>query len=185
DPLCGECDPHYDTGADIKNRARPAELRGEPRLPHKTLQGGLTFDRLDNRRTLLEQLDGQLRQADQYDRTRDRAFDVLTSAKLRSAFDLEREDPQLRDRYARSLFGSGVRVARRLGEGGGRFVNVFWANYAPRFGSADYGWDTHEVNFPTLRDCYLPRLDSTISALLEDLAGRGLLDETLVLIHSD
>src|SRR5205823_2687811 len=127
----------------------------------------------------------QMRRGEQFERTRDRAFDVLTSAKLRAAFDLERENPRLRDRYGRSLFGSSVLVARKLVESGVRFVNVFWDNYAPRFGVADYGWDTHEVNFRTLRDCYLPWLDRTVSALLDDLNERGLLDSTLVLIHSD
>jgi hypothetical protein len=191
DPLCADCTAFYDPGVDLKNRGRPPELRGEPRLPHKVLQEGLTLDRLHSREDLLQQLEQKLRDAEKqlvlnrYDRTRERAFDVLSSARLRQAFDLERETPRLRDRYGRSLFGQSVLVARKLVESGVRFVNVFWDNYAPRFGVADYGWDTHELNFITLRDCFLPRLDRTLSALLDDLDQRGLLDQTLVLVHSD
>src|SRR5262249_14278983 len=57
--------------------------------------------------------------------------------------------------------------------------------YGQRFNLADYGWDTHEHNFVTLRDHFLPWLDRTYTALLEDLDGRGLLDETLVVVLSD
>ncbi len=189
DPLCAECEPSYDRGAHIQDRGKPAPLRGEPRLPSSRLEGGLTLDRLDRRRTLLGQLEDRAREMDRrgdaHGRARGLAFDVLTSARLRSCFDLEREPAPLRERYGRTLFGSSVLVARKLVEAGVRFVNVFWDNYAPRFQSKDYGWDTHEVNFITLRERYLPWLDHTYSALMEDLEARGLLDEVLVVTVSD
>lgn len=116
---------------------------------------------------------------------RERAFSVLTSQRLRAAFDLDRESPQLRERYGGTLFGSSALVARKLVEAGVQFVNVLWDNYAPRLNSADFGWDTHEVNFITLRERYLPWFDTTYSALLADLDQRGLLDETLVVTLSD
>jgi hypothetical protein len=139
----------------------------------------------------LQQIDQELRRSDEqaalasYGRTQQRAFGMLTSTQLRRAFDLDSEPARLRDRYGRTLFGSSVLVGRKLVEAGVQFVNIFWDNYAPRLNVLDYGWDTHEVNFLTLRDAYLPRLDLTYSALLEDLDGRGMLDETLVVILSD
>lgn len=191
DPLCGECLPHYDAGADIQNRARPVPLRGQPILPNSVLHEAVTLDRLDGRRTLLQQIDREARRFDlqpasqRYGKTRELAFSLFASPKLRDAFDLEREDPRLRDRYGRTLFGQSALTARKLVEAGVQFVNVFWDNYAPRMNSKDYGWDTHEVNFLTLRDSYLPWLDQTYSALMEDLESRGLLDETLVVTISD
>jgi hypothetical protein len=191
DPLSSECNPHYDAGVNIRDRGKPSILRGQPTVPNGVLEEGVTLDRLNRRQTLLEQLDRETRRLDaqlnigQYSRTRERAFSLLTSRKLREAFDLGRDDPRLRDRYGRSLFGSSMLVARKLVEAGVKFINVFWDNYAPRFNSADFGWDTHELNFITLRERYLPWLDQTYSALMEDLEGRGLLDETLVVTISD
>jgi hypothetical protein len=191
DPLSAECSPFTDPGADTKNRPHPPEIRGEPRVPHCVLEDGITLDRLNRRQALVQQLDAVLRRGDalrtfdNFDKTRERAFSLLTSTRLRAAFNLGGEDPRLRDRYGRSLFGSSVLAARKLVEAGVRFVNVFWDNYAPRLGVADYGWDTHEYNFITLRDHYLPWLDRTWSALIEDLESRGLLDETLVVVTSD
>lgn len=191
DPLCSECNPTYDPGVNFQDRAYPAELRGHPILPNSILQDGVTLDRLNQRHTLLQQLDLEARRLDaqvsvgQHNRTQEHAFNLLTSTRLRAAFDLEKEDARLRDRYGRSLFGQSVLVARKMVEAGVRFINVFWDNYAPRMNSKDFGWDTHEVNFFTLRERYLPWLDRTYSALLEDLDQRGLLDETLVVTISD
>ncbi len=191
DPLCSDCDPHYDAGVDRRDRGRPAPLRGRPALPHATLPEGITLDRLDRRQGLLRQLDAAARRLDaaaelqQFGRTQQRALSVLTSTRLRAAFDLDAEDPRVRDRYGATLFGASVLTARKLVEAGVPFVNVFWDNYAPRLQSADFGWDTHELNFITLRERYLPWLDQSYAALLEDLEQRGLLDETLVVTLSD
>lgn len=191
DPLCSECDPAYDPDIYIRNRSLPAPLRGQPLVPNGALSHGVTLDRLNGRRGLLGQLDDQARLLEeqggvnQFGRMQGRAFDLLTSNRLRAAFDLDREDARLRDRYGRTLFGSSTLTARKLVEAGVRFVNVFWDNYQPRMNSQDFGWDTHEANFTCLRDRYLPWLDQTYSALMEDLDTRGLLDETLVVTISD
>lgn len=191
DPLCSECEPTYDEDVYIRNRAQPAPLRGRPLVPNGTLVDGVTLDRLDTRRGLLDQLDYETRRLEgqgrleQFGRLQGRAFDLLTTNQLRSAFDLNREDPRLLDRYGRTLFGSSVLTARKLAEAGVRFVNVFWDNYQPRMNSQDHGWDTHEENFSCLRERYLPWLDQTYSALMEDLDQRGLLEETLVVTLSD
>jgi uncharacterized protein (DUF1501 family) len=109
----------------------------------------------------------------------------MTSDAVRSAFDVEREPPAVRDAYGRTLFGSSTLTARRLVEAGVRFVNVTWDIFWDRY-RIDYdGWDTHTRNFPILKDYNLPQLDQTLSALIGDLDGRGLLDETLVVLLSE
>jgi uncharacterized protein (DUF1501 family) len=90
-------------------------------------------------------------------------------------FALDREPDRLRERYGRHRFGQSLLLARRLVEHGVSFVGVHF-NYMTRCD----GWDTHQKNFEALRDELLPLLDQGLSALLEDLRWRGLLDETLV-----
>jgi hypothetical protein len=115
------------------------------------------------------------------------AFDLVTSPKVREAFDLNQESDRLRERYGRSLFGASTLLARRLIERGVRFVNVSWDNMRERFEfpPSNQVWDTHERNFPILRENHLPQLDLTYSALMEDLDNRGLFDETLVVMMGE
>lgn len=164
----------------------PQVVRGEPRVTDADLIDGITLDRLLGRKRLVEQFDDQLRT---FDSRRDTgnfpsqqrlAFDMLTSVKIREAFDLSREDSQTRDRYGRTLFGSTTLLARRLVERGVRFINVSWDNFSKRFDVSKAAWDTHERNFPMLRQTLLPNFDQTYSAFIEDLSNRGLLDQTLV-----
>jgi len=191
DPLISECRPWLDKG--VRRESREGFLwRGEPILAAAALARGITLDRLDTRKTLLRQLDDQLRRAEgqaalaRFDRDRQRAFGLLTAARLKTAFDLDAEAPRLRDRYGRTLVGSSTLVARRLLEAGVRFVNVTWEWYHRRLGVPnDVGWDTHWNNFATLRKVLLPAFDQVFCALMEDLEARGLLDETLVLVLSD
>ncbi len=191
DPLFSECRPWLDKGVRLESR-EGFIWRGEPTLADATPAPEITLDRLNTRQTLLGQLDAQLRRAEgqpalaRFDRTRQRAFSLLTTARLRAAFDLDAEGPRVRDRYGRTLVGSSALVARRLIEAGVRFVNVTWEWYHRRCGAPnDVGWDTHWNNFATLRRTLLPVFDRVVSALLEDLDGRGLLDETLVAVLSD
>ncbi len=150
------------------------------------LPEGITLDRLKDRRRLLDLFDDEFRGAaaardlGNYPREQRLAFEMLTSAKVREAFDLTREDSRARERYGRTLFGSTTLLARRLVERGVRFVNVSWDNYSKRFEVSKAGWDTHQRNFPMLRETLLPSFDQTYSAFIEDLDARGLLDETLV-----
>jgi uncharacterized protein (DUF1501 family) len=147
---------------------------------------GITFDRLDRRTSLLDQIEhahraGCATQDSGTDRYRSMAMKLLGSEKLRQAFDLDREDPSTRDLYGMTLFGQAALTARRLVEAGGRFVTVFWDEY----GLAGTGWDTHWDHFPRMKDELLPGLDRTLSGLLLDLDRRGLLDETLVVLLSE
>lgn len=151
------------------------------------LAPGLTIDRLDRRRTLLEQverarprLDADLARAG-VERQRSMAYAMLQSGGLRRAFDLDREQAAIRDLYGMTLFGQAALTARRLVEAGGRFVTVFWDEY----GLAGTGWDTHWDHYPRMKDELLPGLDRTLSGLLIDLDQRGLLDETLVMVLSE
>src|SRR5260370_8802408 len=106
---------------------------------------------------------------------------MLTSAPVREAFELGRESTASRERYGPTLFGSTTLLARRLVERGVRFVNVSWDNFSGRYNVSKAAWDTHERNFPMLRETLLPNFDQTYAAFIGDLDARGLLYETLVL----
>jgi hypothetical protein len=189
DPLWSTTDPTMDKNPPAGRR--PMWL-GVPRLADATLAADMTIDRLDTRRSLLQQLDREQRRVEssntpiQYDATRQRAFDLLTASTLKSAFDLNQEGPKVKDRYGHHLFGSSAIVARRLIEAGVRFVDLYWDGYPSRHPTnLDPYWDTHSKNFEQLRMVNLPYLDQTYAALLSDLEDRGLLDETLVVMMSD
>ena len=149
------------------------------------------MSRLADRRQLLGQIDALARRAEESSALADhsihqqRAFSLLETAGRSGAFDLEREDPKLRDRYGRNVNGQSVLLARRLIEHGVPFVSVFWQ--APRVEGEKQcpGWDTHYNNFHCLRRYLLPELDLAYSALLEDMQTRGLLEETLVVLFSE
>jgi hypothetical protein len=150
-----------------------------------TLPTELTFDRVDSRKELLAAVDAKSRLGDRRDAAlagvdayHERAFSLLTSPETKRAIELGREDDATRDRYGRTTYGQSILLARRLIEAGVRFVTVY---YSPGIG----GWDTHKDNFRTLRESRLPQTDQSVSALLEDLDSRGLLDETLVLWTGD
>ncbi len=108
-----------------------------------------------------------------FDRFFERAFGLVSSAAARAAFELTRESRPRRDRYGWSAFGQSMLLARRLVEAGVPLVTVNWARN-------DAFWDTHARNFEQLKNDLLPPFDQGMSALLEDLQERGLLDETLV-----
>ncbi len=109
--------------------------------------------------------DDGLKTMDEFQR---RALDLVVSPEARRAFDIAHEDPRLRDRYGRTTTGQGCLLARRLVEAGVRFVTV-----------NSGGWDHHDNIFQSL-DRRLPEFDSALSALIEDLDARGLLETTLV-----
>ena len=151
----------------------------------------MTVDRLNSRRSLLEQIDEERRRseillpASPFQRNQQQAFDILTSSKMRTAFDLTQENPKTIDRYGQTLFGNSTLIARRLIEAGVRFVNVTWDLFWGPV-NVDYdAWDTHTQNFKILKQNKLPGFDQTMSALMEDLDARGLLEETLIVVTSE
>jgi hypothetical protein len=149
--------------------------------------GDLTLDRLDRRRSLLEQFDQARRLFDTgdasraFDRFQRMAFSLLTSGRLRQALDIHKEALSVRERYGMTLYGQGCLAARRLVEAGSRLISVFWDEY----GLADSAWDTHYQHYHRMRDELCPTFDRAFSGLLLDLEARGLLSETLVVCISE
>jgi hypothetical protein len=107
------------------------------------------------------------------------ATDMTLNPRVQAAFDLEHEAPRIRDIYGEHICGQSVLQARRLVEAGVPLVQVVCAA-GDLNGSAGDHWDTHSNNFNRLKNDLLPPLERASAALLDDLADRGLLDETLV-----
>lgn len=155
---------------------------------------GVSLDRLNARRRLLEQIEqapAVSLTSGSSTRFRERAFDLLASQKSRSAFDIEQEPPQVRDRYGRHPLGQNLLLARRLIEAGVRLVNVVaWTGLAPgdKFLSIET-WDMHgNAGIDIFANGWnglgwaLPKCDEAVSALIEDLDARGMLESTLVVL---
>jgi hypothetical protein len=177
-------------GGFLSHQYDPTELgnvlQSDRLLDTLGLPADLTPERLASRRGLL----GQLDPSGQDDFLTNQAFELINSPQVRSALDLEREPNRTRDRYGRDRSGQACLMARRLVEVGVPWVTVFF-NHGIR-GQDDhpeetdeYGWDTHNDIFDSLRDHLLPRFDWSVSALLEDLEQRGLLKTTLVVIMGE
>lgn len=141
--------------------------------------GGMSAERLQDRRGLLERVDRLRRDIDSsrmlegMDALSRSAFDLLTSSRLMEALDVSREPDVVRERYGKgdpNRFGDGAPrnlehflVARRLVEAGCRVVTL-------NFGR----WDFHSDNFAGMKNTHLPLFDQGLSALIEDLHERGL-----------
>jgi hypothetical protein len=146
--------------------------------PHLQLPEYLSVGRVQSRHALLDRIEHQQRTLDQagesqdLDKFQQQALDLLTSGRVRRAFNLEEEGPRVLDAYGRHLFGKSFLLARRLVEAGVRMVHVNIGNQET--------WDTHERAFINLKDFLLPPFDQALSALLDDLDARGILEETLI-----
>ncbi|MEZ6142797.1 MAG: DUF1501 domain-containing protein [Zavarzinella sp.] len=152
----------------------PFVISGDPNHPQFEVRGlkpnqHLPETRMDTRRHLLAQLNGGAVQQMQQ-----KGFDLLTSANVQRAFNIHEESPATRDRYGRNIHGQCLLMARRLVENGVRVVNINWHQDGKNF------WDTHGDNFNRLKRDLMPPTDAGLTALLDDLAVRGMLDETLV-----
>lgn len=148
-----------------------------------SLPGEVNLDRLDSRRDLLAKLDTTPTDPGYRDSTR-AAFDLLHTRSVREAFDLSRESETTRDAYGRHRSGQSCLLARRLVEAGVPWVTAFF-NHTIRGQDKseetnEYGWDTHNDIFDSLKTHLLPRFDQTFTTLLNDLEARGLLKDTLV-----
>jgi hypothetical protein len=141
-----------------------------------TLPTGFTLEQLENRDQLLQRFDRTFQNVDRnadlvdgLDTFHRQALEILRSDRTRGAFNLTQESEALRSRYGTNGFGQGALAARRLVEAGVRFVTISLG-----------GWDTHGQNFNALRTRQLPQLDQTLSALIQDLSDKGMLDSTVV-----
>ncbi len=161
-------------------------MRGDRSLAEFVLAQGIAPDRLDDRETLLRRIDDLRRSVDEgavttQDKMHQRALSLLTSTRVRDAFDLTREPESRRDRFGANCFGQSCLLARRLIEAGTRFVQINWYNREDGFA---VGWDVHgddQTGLVRMEQQLCPRFDQGISALLADLHERGLLERTLVI----
>jgi uncharacterized protein (DUF1501 family) len=150
---------------------------------------GMTLEQLQDRRKLLSSVDrlkhevnaGQMHALDRFTAG---AFDVLTSSRMADALDLSKEDPKIRARYGTGqpykyqydgapTVNEHLLLARRLVEAGVRVVTLSYGR-----------WDSHSQNFDLVRD-HGGKLDQCLSALLEDLEERGMLDDTTVIVWGE
>jgi len=141
---------------------------------------GMSASRQVRRRQLLADVESLERQRTDQGRARamntyyQRARDMMTSAEARRAFDLRSEPESVRRQYGYSSLGQCALLARRLVEGGCRFVGIDHS-----------GWDHHFTIFPSLEKDMLPHADAAFSALINDLDQRGMLNSTLVVMMGE
>lgn len=159
----------------------PWQLRMPPSQPDArddsiALPEGLGIDRLHLRQHLLNQTMPAL-PGDSFADQQESAMRLLGNGNVAKAIDLEREDPRLRDRYGRHSFGKSLLMARRLVEVGVPIVQATMGIVQ--------NWDTHVGNFPRLKNDLLPPLDRAVSALIDDLSSRNMLDDTLIVLTGE
>ncbi|MEZ6130486.1 MAG: DUF1501 domain-containing protein [Planctomycetaceae bacterium] len=162
----------------------PFVIEADPTQPDFAVKdlnppGGLSAKRIDLRSRLLAGID-QLEHSRRHGKAEvmstyyEKAYQLVTSADAQKAFDIHAEPDSVRDAYGRTQIGQCALLARRLVEGGCRFVGVD----AP-------GWDVHFNCFPSLQTDLIPYADRAFSALIRDLEERGLLEETLVVMMGE
>lgn len=132
----------------------------------------------------LERPIGQPADFESYSHFRELAREILCGSAVKNAYDLNQEDPKVRESYGNHIGGQSMLLARRLTEAGVPVVQVCCSAGDLNGGSGDM-WDTHGDNFNRLKTRLLPAFDRGASALLNDLAERGTLDETLVVVLTD
>lgn len=170
--------------------AHKAFETGDPAKPgfspkNLTLATGLTNGRLDDRRNLLKQFDGMRRgldrQSEALDEFNRRAFSILTSTKVATAFDLSREKKQVRETYGSHRWGQSCLLARRLAEAGVAVINIDAT--APNNTTKHFSWDDHAGAFHLdyAQRERLPQMDQGLTALINDLHSRGLDQSVMVL----
>lgn len=188
---------HGQTAGSLGSAHEPFFLNADPsrpdfRVADLEVPSGQSGFRLEARHRLLSQLDNlqrrtESRSTQMHDSSYERAFRLLTSSRAKEAFDLTKETDCLRDRYGRNTFGQSCLMARRLIEGGVRFVTV--NHFDTVFGISC--WDMH-ADGSSLNNSYLdyerhlcPQFDLAFTALIEDLGQRGLLEDTVVAVFSE
>lgn len=178
----------------------PFIVAGDPSAPDFKVQNigvkSSMENRLDDRIAMLKGIDqfrrdvdksGSMEAMDNFNR---QAIDMLTSEKVRNAFDLSKEPKEIRDRYGWNAYGQRAILGRRLVESGVRFVTMVWEHPFPGKPTpkmAAYNWDSHAVNAHIFKDCdwRLPPYDQAVSALIEDLYQRGLDRRVLLVVTGE
>lgn len=151
--------------------------------PNLTLPGDMNESRFKNRMELTKLLSQQRRDLEHaaanetFDRHRQRAVSLLSDPKVQESFDVAHVDDALQERYGKNTFGWSLLMARQLVEAGVNLVQVNLGN--------NETWDTHGNAFPHLKRFLFPPTDQAVSALLDDLDERGLLNDTLVVMAGE
>jgi len=183
-------DPSFATSGYLTPAYDPFAASGDPnqegfRVRNLTPPDRLTLDRLIRRRAMVKSLDEFARDVPpttltaSRDQFAEQAYSLMTSSAALAASRVADESPATRDKYGRTTFGQSCLLARRLVEAG---VSVVTINDR---GAGPLGWDTHAQNFPSIKNNLAPPLDQGLSALLDDLAERKLLDSTLVVMMGE
>ena len=165
----------------VRGRERNDELKFQ--APNLSLPEGISRTRFASRTHLRGLLDGQRRELDRaaevesFDRQRQASISLLTNPQVQQAFDVHNADPAALDQYGRNAFGWSCLMASQLVQAGVNLVQVNLGN--------NETWDTHDNAFPLLKDCLFPPTDRAVSALLDDLDERGMLDETLIVMAGE
>jgi len=180
EPLAYGAFPEYE----FDHQERPHQAKRKAfTIPDLSLPQGVDAHRFDSRLDILKHLDGQRKSlsaaadAGVFDRSRADAVSLLTDARVRTAFDLNKASPKDLDRYGRNAFGWSLLMSARLVEAGVNLVQVNLGN--------NETWDTHGNAFPHLKEKLLPPMDKSLCALLVDLEQRGLLDNTLIVMAGE
>lgn len=169
----------------IDHQRRPHQHVGTPvfQPPNLRLPEGLDMARLESRGGLLGLIERQQRRLEQsaaqanLDGQRASAMSLLTSSRVRAAFDISNETPHVLDAYGRNLFGYSCLLARRLVELGVGMVQVNLGR--------NETWDTHGNAFPHLKNNLFPPADQCLSALIDDLDARGMLESTMIVMAGE
>ncbi|MSR29868.1 MAG: DUF1501 domain-containing protein [Gemmataceae bacterium] len=173
--------PGYFGGHMLGVQHDPFASGGDPnsyafKVQNLHLVTGLSIDRLDDRKDLSTRFDAMQKTLetsktiDAMDRFNRQAFEFVSGSTARNAFDINKEDPKLRDRYGRNSWGQSTLLARRLVEAGNTFATVHLG-----------GWD-HHWDLKASYENYLPKVDALTATLFEDLSERGMLEKTLVIL---
>jgi hypothetical protein len=183
-------DPSFATSGYLTPAYDPFAVSGDPnqegfRVRNLTPPDKVTLDRLLRRRAMVKSLDEFAREVPptslttSRDQFAEQAYSLMTSGAALAAFRMADESPATRDKYGRTTFGQSCLLARRLVEAG---VSVVTINDR---GTGPLGWDTHAQNFPTIKNTLAPPLDQGLSALLDDLGERRVLENTLVVMMGE
>ena len=170
-------------GGTLGGRYDPFVVNADPGNPNFRVSGftpapELSGGRMRMRDALLTRLDRSANLGgEEVAVNRRKALSLIESPDVQKAFDLSREPAHVRDRYGRHSWGQSHLLARRLIESGVRFVTTV--------NGPSISWDTHKDNFNRMKNQLVPPMDQAFAALLDDLAGRGLLDSTLVVWMGD
>jgi uncharacterized protein DUF1501 len=184
DPLLFEpCYQGTFVGSEYDGLVLPDPSKSDFRVPDLSLPKSISAEAIEDRRTMLKIVDQFLRAKKEMaefadmDSFEEQALRMLLSPHVQKAFDFSQESDKTKDKYGRNRVGQSVLLARRLVEAGCRFVTASGYTHGQ--------WDTHGNNDKRLRDTLAPLLDQSLSALMEDLEQRGLLDSTIVLVTGE